>query len=551
MFWILSPDNPNEEIVFAGFDGGIVSQSKFLDRYLNYIHRTGIDDNMLMRRSILKQVVNESLLLESSGDKVEKNPVIASRLEVLKYDVLVSATSQLLIKPAIAVSDEQLKSLYGKEESYYNLRQIFTETREEADWAFAQLNKGLSLNSVAEQLKTPRVLSSNINDLGFIQGRELIASVLNVVSELQSGEHTAPVKIPTGYTVLQVVERRNGLLRTEMDFLKAKPSLVESIRSKMLRYEAGKFVNEYLRETDPQFDAELIDKLHSYLHNYDFSDSKWYDNENMNKTGLSKSDKISFGNHINFTISDLITWSNSVSRSKPAAFESSNDLQAFILGLIARKHIVDVAFDNNLDESDYFKTEYASAKRSLILNELQSAILDTSYISRDEIKRFYTENYAGYKVPARANAIEILVKNREFATIIVDSLRNGFPAREMAYRFSIRESAAETAGVLGLRPIHAFGSFAEDIGKANVGDVLGPYERNEYQIIFKVTDKQAEYAPTFEELLPELTREYLKDNRRSILGNTYNRLAQEMNSNIYWEKLADLKLEDKSIGATL
>lgn len=109
LFFKSSLSSYSDNDILARSDIGTLDKKEFITRYQKYLNRTGIEDNIPARRSILRQMVNESLLISTITSEITdkadyKNEIISKR-----DDHLVSAFAEKFIKPNISVTDKELR----------------------------------------------------------------------------------------------------------------------------------------------------------------------------------------------------------------------------------------------------------------------------------------------------------------------------------------------------------------------------------------------------------------------------------------------------------
>lgn len=310
LFLKSSSYNEDENAILAKSDIGTVNKTEFTVRYRDYLRRTGIEDIMPARQSILRQMVNERLLLSTIRPEITQNSEYKNEIISKRDDFLVSRYADKIIKPSISVTEEELRYRFSVESSSYHVRQLFTTTYDEAMSAKEALDSGFKFEFIASNLQVPSILESNINDLGYVKGKNLKWNALEMLAPLSVNGVTLPIKVPTGFTLLQLLDKKQNPLMTEQRYAKEIGRLTAVIRNENLTLSAKAHIDHYLESLHLEWDESILNKFHRYLNDELGDLNKPIEQEVLRGYGLSYSDNIFLNEEGIFTIADYFKWSS-------------------------------------------------------------------------------------------------------------------------------------------------------------------------------------------------------------------------------------------------
>jgi len=186
----------------------------------------------------LQQFINTVLLYQAAvRDRLDDNPAVKNAIEAQRQQVLVSAAeSAWFEKHPITAADiktryDQLVKTLPKEQ--WRLREIIVTDRAQAGAVLRALKSGQRFSDLAaEHPDSPN--SALGGEIGWVNPKQLPASVEDAVQELQPGQVTGPIVLPQGLAIVQMLARRP----TEAPSLEAaQGQILQQLRNEsLLRY---------------------------------------------------------------------------------------------------------------------------------------------------------------------------------------------------------------------------------------------------------------------------------------------------------------------------
>ena len=538
-----------QESILATSDFGTVSVQDFHQRYDHYLHETGIPDNFEARRSLLRRMQREILLEGAYAEEIK--PANETELRATLDDLLVQAVATEIIRPQIRVSRQAIEKRFRLEQSYYHIRQIFTETESDARLVSRQLKEGMDFKTVAAGFTAPDPLGSNMNDLGYVKGTELKSQVLRRLVDLRPDSCTEPFRVQTGYTVIQLLDVRSSPLPTRNEFARRKKDIIQDLRGERLAEAASRYVHEYLSNQDLRWNDRAIDDLHRYLQLHPFPRMEEPELERLSASGLLPGEVLVESKDGAFLVQDLLSWGARTTHAIPDSLVDRSDVEDFVRGLIARRHLVNIAEENNLDEGGEIQSAVSREKHRYKIDAIKNAILDTVQIPVRTLKSYYDENRGDFRQPEMVNVREIVVGGNETATNLLDSIRAGVPMGALAQRHTLRKSVRHLGGELGFATRRQYGQFGHRIFAAAPGEVIGPLKYHGQYVLFQVLAKRSDSLPLFGEVRSQVRQQYIQDYRAELIEEVVKKLSGQYGGEIYWEKLTEVQYQSESRRAQL
>lgn len=223
-------------------NGKSVPQSR-IDLIVKERVAQGQPDSAEMRQAIKEDLISREIVAQDAMKKgLDKNPEVATQMELAKQAVLVRAYMQDYLK-ATPVSDAAIKSEYDRIKAQlgdkeYRVRHILVENEAEAKNIIAQLKKGAKFDKLASEKSKDPGSKQNGGDLGWITPSNVVKPFGEAMAQLKKGQTTeAPVQSQFGWHVIRLEDTRD---------LKAPPfdEVKEQIRQRLQQQQIEKMLQE-------------------------------------------------------------------------------------------------------------------------------------------------------------------------------------------------------------------------------------------------------------------------------------------------------------------
>ncbi|MFH1214658.1 MAG: hypothetical protein V1681_11255, partial [Candidatus Neomarinimicrobiota bacterium] len=148
----------NNKKIVAEYAGGSVSIDEFLNNYRNYLKLTGINDNMVSRKLILDNVINEKIAIaEFTKARLDQDSEFIGKQNSIRDQLLLNSLFEKKVMQNVQFDDNQLANYFSVENSLFHVKQIFTENNDSAKVYCELLKSGLSVESLIKKLNTTDV----------------------------------------------------------------------------------------------------------------------------------------------------------------------------------------------------------------------------------------------------------------------------------------------------------------------------------------------------------------------------------------------------------
>lgn len=239
-----------------------ITVEDYTTRYIDFLRKTGINDNLKVRHDFLKTLVNEAVILEYARQKqIHKEPELQTRLQNKCEQLYLDYYYENYIYPQLTISEAELREAFRRSKIRLHARHLYAPTLDAAFAIRKQLNQGKSFESLARELFNDPTLASNGGDLGWFSYDEMDPNFEDAAYSMQVGEISEPVKTSDGYSIIQLLDAEIDPFITESDYAKNEKWLQLQVkRRKHARFLEAK-TDEILAQLELQFDPGGLEQL--------------------------------------------------------------------------------------------------------------------------------------------------------------------------------------------------------------------------------------------------------------------------------------------------
>ena len=197
----------------AVVDGTPISRDAY-DDYLKGLLRgkPATDVTADEKNQVLDQMINMQLIAaQAEKDGLEKDPDVATRIALLRTQILADAAAQKYVK-SNEPSDQDLHAAYdaATDKTEYHASHILVPTKEKADQLIKKIKSGAKFEDVAKSDSTDNS-KANGGDLGWFTTARMVKPFGDAVKVLKKGEMTAdPVQTQYGWHIIKLQDTRDA-----------------------------------------------------------------------------------------------------------------------------------------------------------------------------------------------------------------------------------------------------------------------------------------------------------------------------------------------------
>jgi peptidyl-prolyl cis-trans isomerase C len=194
-------------------DGTPISRDAF-DDYLKGLLRgkPASDVTAEEKNQVLDQMINMQLIAaQAEKDGLEKDPDVATRIALLRTQILADSAAQKYVKTNTP-SDQELHAEYDSaiDKTEYHAAHILVPTKEKAEQLIKKLKGGAKFEDVAKAESTDNSKNQG-GDLGWFTTARMVKPFGDAVKGLKKGEITpAPVQTQYGWHIIRLEDTRDA-----------------------------------------------------------------------------------------------------------------------------------------------------------------------------------------------------------------------------------------------------------------------------------------------------------------------------------------------------
>src|ERR1700681_3759616 len=164
------------------------------------------------KNQVLDQMINMQLIATQAGkDGLDKDPEVATRIALLRTQILADAAAQKYVK-ANEPSDQELHAAYdaATDKTEYHASHILVPTKEKAEQLIKKIKAGAKFEDVAKAESTDNS-KANGGDLGWFTVARMVKPFGDSVKGLKKGEITTePVQTQYGWHIIKLEDTRDA-----------------------------------------------------------------------------------------------------------------------------------------------------------------------------------------------------------------------------------------------------------------------------------------------------------------------------------------------------
>jgi foldase protein PrsA len=501
----------------AEVNGKKITGDEFTARYDKYRAQTSERDNIVLRKKVLTDMVNEILIFDDV-DKLglDRDSTYEDKYRDFKDQALLDGYAKLLTIDTMTVSDGELYREFRAYNTKVSARFVYAKSEADAWKLKAQLQHGVSFTALAKRIFKDPGLAKSGGYLGFFGYGDMDPALQDTAFSLPVGVLSDPIKLRMGYAIVKVEKHVELPLVSSADYANAKPKLDEAIRKRKMMEFLEEEGNKIEKDLKPQFNDEAVQKV---LDNWSYISSEEMA-QPVNEDRYKKIENIASLPFVQFngqswTVRDFVEAAQKTRPKYRRFVRTGDDVKKIAEGLAMRTVLLQKAKEAGLEREPRVELQVKLARDNYLLHrwaDLAQDSVTAASVHEVLMRDYFAKHENEFMDPPLVDAAEILVRTKSEADQVMKQINDGVDFGMLARTRSIRTSAAQRNGELGYVPPSSFGAISEQLVKAQVGQVIGPAPLDPNYVILKILGRRPSRQRTFEEskdaivqkLLPEL-----------------------------------------------
>lgn len=403
----LQPDRPTAEklaaddpgparTILARIDGHAVTGEDFRTRYVEYLLRTGVQDEVRLRRAMLEQMVNDRLMAQA-GRRLGLHETEAYLLheETVRRKLLIDGFLESAVMSHVEITEADLEQAFVRINTDLEARHLFARTRSEADVLHERLMNGETFEMLAREVFVDTALANNGGSIGTFTFDELDPDFEDAAFGLSVGDISPPIRTTRGYSIIQVTDRFTKPILTETEYAAKKEQLRLFVRRTRRAQARSHFIRDQAEALEPEFHAGF-DRLLAQLTGLAVeADEEMEALLNLPLLTYGPPDK-----RTSWTVADLRKRAIYTHPDQRAQVRTADDLREFVTGLAIRDDLVARGSALDLDEDSAFVATLSRQMDDWILDRHKQNLAAEILVEEDSIRAHYDRYPGGFTTDA-------------------------------------------------------------------------------------------------------------------------------------------------------
>jgi foldase protein PrsA len=381
--------------------------------------------------------------------------------------------------------------------------------------------------------------------------------VEDAVYNLKVGEFTRPVESEDGFYILKLIDIENNPNLKDQELIREDVKRIVQTRAEFERYQ--EYHRNLFKKERAAADREIFEKLSSvvvkkFKEKYSVQKKEYGDKFFLVGGEISSASKsfrpdllskpfIKLKKPVNLKIflNQLSQEGFYVQDTTELSIRSS--LSSYIRKFIEDQVLTAEGERNGFDNSVEVKKYTGMWKDYYLSKILMMNMFDSIKVGEEEAYSLYKQNKdLNIHLPL-LNIAEILTDSLKIVETVMNELAAGKNIKELAKKYTKRDSLKEKGGEFGFFPITKYGELGKIASQMSIGQIYGPVRLEEGYSVFQLLDKKEDtagykmdYTDVKDQIILMLTMEKFEK-----YVNEYNAgLAQKYGVKIYEDVLKNI-----------
>lgn len=510
---------------------------EFQQRLQDYLFSSGIKDNIVVRRSIINNMINEILLNNyDDNSAIESNPEFIKESKWIEKQTILAFLKDRDVYARINVTDNEIRDAFYKSQEKIAARHLFAETEDEANSLYQLLQTGADFNQLAKQVFTDSVLAFNGGYLGYFSWGDMDPDFEDAAYSLKPGEISAPVKTRYGFSIIKLEDRIPQPLITEDEFLRKKAHMERVVKIRKKKPAEWEFINSIYDQKKVDINEKMLGLIYD---NFRYSDA---DKAEKNEVIDYSSILFKYGERT-YSAGETVQRLNDIPYFHRDKITSIENLKTVLKGLVLQDLLFDIAVKKRYDRDPEVLSTLKKYKGNLFLKYKRLEISNSASFPDSVINKFYNDNLVYFMTSPKISIQEIIVNDSATVADVMARIGKGEDFGSLARQYSLREWSASNNGIIELSEIEKFGQLKDVLWNSPLGSIVGPVMIQNYHGIFRVIEKVDGSPKEYSAVRNDALRLLKKEKSKEIVEAHINKIKSKISISINEKLLAAAGIE--------
>lgn len=246
-----------------------------INYFINQLSQEGLFVQDLSEKSIrsslssyIRKFIEDELLTNEANKKGFQNSTEVKKYVRMWKDSYISHVLMLELMDSVKVPEEEIYTIYTKNEwketspQLVNVVEVLTDKLEVIEKVLNELYDGKDMRELASLYTIRDSVKSRNGEFGLTPITKL-GEIGKYTSQMNVGEIYGPIKIAEGYSIFQLVDRKEDTTTYTKSFDEVKNDLTKLVT--LQRFE--KYINEYNAELANKYAVEIYEDVLNHIDN--------------------------------------------------------------------------------------------------------------------------------------------------------------------------------------------------------------------------------------------------------------------------------------------
>ena len=382
MILVINCSKESDKII-AKVNDEFISASKFKVSYSQFLENNLLSDNLLNRYAFINNLIDEILFVEYATDiNIDSDSIFLENKSKIYDQLLLNDYFEKEIESDFKINETESRQLFSWDNTSLHVRHLFSKDSNKIKKIHEDLSNGGSWELIARESFRDSTLKNNGGDLGWIKLGDSDPFFEFAAFSMDIGSVSKPVRIRTGYSIIQLLDKTYETFLSEKDYLNSKSDMTRLAKYYKKQFKIREYMDSIQKELNIKFSENVFNELYKTI--FFFNGGK----------DIKLNEKLLIFKDGSWDLEMAIRSLSELSNDQLGRIETESDLKDAIKGLIVRSHFLkdakELGFDKRLRFKDAYKKLVNRDKVKFVLDAINTDndIDNPDYEKQKKLKYF-------------------------------------------------------------------------------------------------------------------------------------------------------------------